>query len=131
MDEFLKLYREGVEIVDRHIDAAKYDVCFSKILRFIKDNPSLRTSIETFFCDIVEKGPVIPYELIAFCMHELRWSNVRRLAEERIRREPTKPNLHQLMSQIIDAYNDDWVGRLFYAYYTPEQTQRGARGPNA
>jgi hypothetical protein len=65
----------------------------------------------------------IPEEFIELCAHELRWAEILELAKDRV-----KAFFHgdvtlaagDVSCSIRDAYNDDWMDRMFYKHYNNE-----------
>lgn len=62
----------------------------------------------------------IPEDFIELCAHELRWSELLELAEERVKtffRGDITLAAGDVSSSIRDAYDDKWTDRMFYRRY--------------
>lgn len=118
MESFLKLYDDALSATQRYDDASLYEPYFVAVLSFIKKHPDLIQNIKATVCNVVEKGNVLPYELIAFCMHELRWPEVLDSANKRIQAEDRNPHARRLAELIVEAYDPMWDCRVLYSYYS-------------
>ena len=59
------------------------------------------------------KGRLFPGTAIAYAMHELRWIEIFSFAESENRDFYSK-RMETSMSNLMDAYSDDWEDRIFY-----------------
>lgn len=101
-----------------------YEPAFVALLRHIKQHRDCLACAEQLFLKEVRKGARIHevYELVEFCMHELRLPVVYEEAQNQLSGQippnggppPTNVMLH-----IISAYEDDWDGLEdgIYEYY--------------
>ncbi len=63
---------------------------------------------------------MVPVELIELVTHELKWPELKSIADARIRDKFDSDSLRavgDVSIKIYDAFNDDWEDREFYAYY--------------
>lgn len=59
------------------------------------------------------KSQLLPGTAIAYAMHELRWPEIFAFAESENREFYIK-RMETLMSNLMDAYSDNWEDRFFY-----------------
>jgi hypothetical protein len=90
---------------------------FSKVLEFIESHPELNAEFKYFFTRMILLNDAIPVELVAFCMHKLRWTEIRTAAENRCD-SATTPGLRAAMADVISAYSDDWSDADLYSFYS-------------
>ena len=88
------------------------------VLNFTKQHLESKETLIQFFITLVKEhkwnGDI---EVIEFCMHELRWPEVKQAVEEKV---ATTQDIRErdALCQIPDAYSDDWDGVEFYSYYS-------------
>jgi len=72
------------------------------------------------FCE--GTADVIPLELIELIAHELRWEEIREAAVHRA--NVMFGGLHLALGddseRVVEAFSDDWDGRMFYRRYCPQ-----------
>lgn len=117
MTEFDDLYARAQVSVRDHDDATMYEPDLLNVLEYIKQHPSDTAHVKAIFCRDIEEGTRIPFQLIGYCMHELRWPEVLAAAVRRKAREAGNPHGRRLAELIIEAYNDDWDCHLMFDYY--------------
>lgn len=90
-----------------------------RLLTAIKRHPECRSEYATAFKDLVESRVSIPWELIPFCMHELRWAEVRTVIEERSAhaRQQNDWRAIAVYSKYLDAFSEAWESADLFAYY--------------
>lgn len=59
------------------------------------------------------KGRLLPGTAIAYAMHELRWDEIFSFADYE-NREFYSLRMDTTMSNLMDAYSDEWEDRIFY-----------------
>ncbi|MBB3224429.1 hypothetical protein [Pseudoduganella umbonata] len=100
-DRLEPLYVQFLEFLSRNEESRQQLV--ARILQTMK---KYRTAREV-------KGRLLPGTAIAYAMHELRWPEIYDFAEAENREYYVK-RMETLMSNLIDAYSDDWEDRFFY-----------------
>jgi hypothetical protein len=89
------------------------------LLLFLKRHDECRPAMEVRFRQLLESLPPGGVEIMQYCMHEFRWPEVRKNAEELL--AGTLDVLRrQSYGRIIEAFSDDWPERVIYSRYTPE-----------
>lgn len=95
-----------------------FETDFVALLEFISLHPKCKPAAESRFISGIRDG-ILCWELIAFCMHSLRWPAV----EEELRSSITEINdlrRRASLSCILDAMNDAWPDAALYQYYQHE-----------
>jgi hypothetical protein len=90
------------------------------LLMLIRQHPEERALFVRLFIDIDAGLHPAPYHLLAFCMHELRYPEIK---EKILRDMEGKENSAwyrrrmNYVSMIMHAYDDDWADADMWAYY--------------
>ena len=85
------------------------------LLREIKSNQGLRPFVVEMFKKSLS-APHCPWELIQFCMHDLRWPEMREWIEER-RLAAKSIDDATYWRKLTDAFEDDWEDAEFYSTF--------------
>jgi len=94
---------------------------YVEFLEFIAKNEAHRQRLVDRILGVIRayrtaravKGRLLPGTAIAYAMHELRWPEVFDFAESE-NRKFYAARMDTSMSNIMDAYSDDWEDRIFY-----------------
>lgn len=87
-----------------------------RFLRLVEASSDEREAFAALFNDIVSGRRDAPEWLVAYCMHELRWPEIRVTAQLEVRRG--LPSTLSVASEVLDSYEDDWVGRELFARFS-------------
>lgn len=89
-----------------------------KVLMFIKEHHSETEFFKNFILKImVDKSPYYPHEIVVFCMRELQWSEVSRLAKlEKDKADDWR--VIAIMDTILEVYDVEWEDADMYEYYS-------------
>lgn len=86
---------------------------YEKILDFIVLHSSDQEDFINVFVEMVENPKEESISLIEYCMHELRWEDVRLAAQGQ--REVVERSLaKRWMENIIKSFTDQWHGTAYY-----------------
>lgn len=88
---------------------------FIAFLALIQRNDVPRGEFVQLFQAMIRDEIPAPAWLIAFCMHVLRWPEVRQIALEECRL--WKPATLSIASEVLDAYDEDWFGALIFSSF--------------
>lgn len=96
-------------------------LCLTKygeqIVKIVKDNPQNNADFSEQFKKMWLIPEGVPYELLAFCMHHLKWVSVYNFVEG-YRYAALQANNWKVegpSSMVLDAYKEPWKDRdLFY-----------------
>ncbi len=88
-----------------------------KILNHIKLNDSLKDIYINYFIMLIGNRILGPFEIIVFCMRELKWPEV---AEQAIYKKNNSddPRVISVMNDILAVYEDEWEDADLYSYYS-------------
>lgn len=97
---------------------------YVELLDFLKLHSSERPLLSRLLVDDLEarrdrgrREPRLPIHAVAYCMHVLRWEEIREAAK-RENDEFYSLRMGTAMYPIIDAFDDDWEDREFYRRFT-------------
>jgi hypothetical protein len=116
MNAFDSLVSLAAKAVEKHDDVARQEESLVNLLLFMKQHSEQLAAMKLSLCEMVSKADHVPADVIAFCMHDLKWPEVRHAAEKR-REELSHPNGRRLMEHIIEAYDKNWDCKALYEYY--------------
>ncbi|WP_431256761.1 hypothetical protein ACQ86G_18925 [Roseateles chitinivorans] len=125
IDEFRVLCEQVRDAEDKDEDARAIEQSYEDLLIFLKKHESSRAELSERLCSIVNSyrharnsGPSeLSVDAIAYCMHELRWAEVKEAAliEQHdyfvARRE-------DFLWRLIDAFDPDWQKAPSYARFS-------------
>lgn len=104
---------------------------FLKTLEFIKRHPDLRPQVVDEFARLLQDKSHGRYMLIQFCMHDLRWPEMRAKAKEIYTEAQIaliRQQLHGTASQhlafleeVVASFEDNWPSRKLFKRYNPGQ----------
>lgn len=114
MKELRRLFEYAIEQCEQGISTLDFEDSFVEMLDYVKHHSELREQAEKLFMEALSMSPT-PWELMSFCMHELRWQAVRDRAEA-LRAEASDPRVERIFSLILEAFQSDWDGREMYSY---------------
>jgi hypothetical protein len=116
IDEFNRLVRETHDADMREEPIEPHLV---RVLTAIKSHPECRTEYGAAFKALIESRASLPWELVPFCMHELRWDDVKAVIEERYAEARKQDDWRAIpvYSKYLDAFNDDWESADLFQYF--------------
>jgi hypothetical protein len=96
--------------------ASELEADFLQLLQVINRSPSLRARFSDLFSRMIRGEIPEPENMVAFCMHELRWPEVLEVAK----REAAKwdPRTLSVATQVVEAFQDDWRDRVLFPHYS-------------
>jgi hypothetical protein len=108
-----------LDVVDSPSDAEEE---MQRFLSAVEESPEHRAFVVGLFKQaIVGSGP--PLELLQFCFHALRWSEIDSfLTDLMSREEPERRPTRQIWLHLLDSLRDDWPDAEFYKRF-------GAKAP--
>ena len=119
MDKVLARFDGLIKKIQETLDA-DYDVALIEedcigLMNLISENPSNRMLFERHIVALIGSTK-IPFEPIEFCMHVLRWDNVRHRVSE-LKEEANDLRTKRVLEIILESFDDDWYGRQMYNYF--------------
>lgn len=114
--EFRRLCDKAIVASDTLDSTEDFEPDFINVLEFIREHPSIESDIKQVFIDMLGRKDGVPYELLSFCMHELRWVEIKDAAEQRFNSE-SSPRVLAVMENIIDSFSEGWSSKITYPYF--------------
>lgn len=116
--------REMCESVERlDLQGCPIEPALVEVLEFVKSHPSCKQELVSVFAAMVVRGGgalAVPWELLPFCMHELRWAEVREVVrtalDDAIREQDWRAI--PIYSHYMDSFDDDWDDADLFQYYS-------------
>ena len=106
LQEFFALAKHAAQI-ETDISGGPVEPSFEAVLDYVIARPNSRSEFATAFLELALDPDKAPPELVEFCMHALRWPEVRQAIKDRLEHETSGRVRHVLMG--IDlAFSDDW-----------------------
>lgn len=116
LEKFWELSREATVVWNKHADIKKYEPYFLKILNYVKSNERYNEEFKRCFVDIVRNIDLASWEIVLFCMRELRWKEVYDVVNEQIDKSKSI-GIKSIMESILKVFDDDWEDSDLYEYY--------------
>jgi hypothetical protein len=125
ISQFEKLCSDIAGSYDPMNEASSMEVYYEKFLLFLKGNTENRENLVQALMRVMlkyrdarnSKEKLLPITAIAYSMHELRWPEILEFAL-RENKEFYSIKRSTLMSDVIDAYQDNWDDREFFRRYS-------------
>jgi hypothetical protein len=117
--KFKALGEQATNDCDHGQGTRDFEASFIAVLKFLSDgrNDSIRDLVVRDFIDSLSGKPSLPWELISFCMHRLRWMEVYDAAGELLQKA-SDFRVKSVMAHIRAAYSDDWYEAQMYAHFS-------------
>lgn len=109
---------EALDLQGQCIESSLID-----LLEFIKEHVECRDGFVSVFAAMVASGEdalIVPWEVLAFCMHELRWSEVLKIVESALDDAMRRNDWRAInvLANYRDAFYDDWDAADLFKYYS-------------
>ena len=127
-------FRARIAEIDAAIAADDaYEPMLVDLLRHIEAHPEGRTEFVDVFLSILGTPghePIdAPWEVLSFCMHALRWPEVKDAAEAALR-ERVRANdwrAVNIFQDYVNAFEDDWTTAIVFAHLRKASAPLGTR----
>ena len=128
-------FRARIAEIDAAIAADDgYEPLLVDLLRHIEAHPEGRTEFVDVFLSILgtpgHEPLDAPWEVLSFCMHALRWPEVKEAAEAALR-ERVRANdwrAVNIFQDYVNAFEDDWTTAVVFQHFrkagAPPETSR-------
>lgn len=113
--KFFELSAEA-ERIDSEIIAEPVEPEFEAVLRHTLAHPESRKFFITAFLEMARDSHLGPPELIQFCMHALRWEEVKIELAAWLEKE-TSERVRHILRKLLLAFDDDWYDADAYARF--------------
>lgn len=119
IDEFDRLVREAntLEGDPDALDQLSHEPVFEAALNLVLANPDMREEFAGKFAGMLKNDDL---ELFEYCMHELRWPEVKSQLQAAVRDAASPPRDTRsefFLEGVLRAFGDTWSGRGFYKRY--------------
>lgn len=114
--QFEELCQEAKNACNSDYSSDHFEPYFLRVLEHIRLHPELQTEITATLVQMLSDDDKGPWELIPFCMHELRWPEVHVAAQERLRNE-SDHRIKSIMAKVLESFSDGWSDADIYSYY--------------
>ena len=114
LSEFDRLVQEADRLEDDHLTPLlDREAVHEAALMLVTKHPYLRPELAVKFGEMLHKHDL---ELFEYCMHELRWPEVRAQLEEVVRDAVERLDIRarDYFAGVKAAFTDEWSGRDFY-----------------
>jgi len=103
-----------------HPSTPDFEPQLLKVLQFVKASPEARRELGQAFVEMVTDLERGAWEIIQFCMRELRWPEVRQALQREFDTAKLKNDWRRIavLRDILDVYEPDWRDADLYAYYS-------------
>lgn len=90
---------------------------FEEILQFVLTHPDHEKEFIDAFVQIILNPDLGPYALIQYCMHALRWKEMKEYILEWLQKENNNERLRYVLKDILWSFEDDWDGAILYGKF--------------
>lgn len=110
--EFFRLTQKAEYIEKYHMDVSpeKY---FDDVLAYVMANLDCKADFCTAFIDVVRNPDLGSVELVQYCMHVLRWQELKEYFADWLNKEQSERARH-VLRRILEAFDDDWFNARMY-----------------
>lgn len=115
--EFWDLCREASIAWEKTADTIIYEPYLLKILKHVKSNIEFREEFQNCFIQIIKKPEIAIWEIVMYCMRELRWEKVYKMAKEEHLSSDDIRNKN-ILESIMAVFDDDWEDSDLFKYYS-------------
>ncbi|MBP2160500.1 MULTISPECIES: hypothetical protein [Asticcacaulis] len=112
IQRFYELAKEA-ERIDSEAFDQPVEPAFDSVLEFVLEHPESRAAFAAAFLEIAKNPDKGPPDLIQYCMHVLRWEEVRRFIVSWLQTEPSERVRH-VLRKYVRSFDDEWDGAVFY-----------------
>lgn len=112
ISHFFEFTQKAEFIEKNHMDVSpeKY---FDDVLAYVMENLDYKADFCTAFIDIVRNPDLGSVELVQYCMHVLRWQELKEYFTDWLNKEQSERARH-VLRRILEAFDDDWFDARMY-----------------
>jgi len=111
--EFDELCDIAIAAFGEELDIS-YEMSLLNILEFVKKHRCYKEDFRDKFKLILMSGDS-PFEVVAFCMRELQWSEIKEFVTSNM--NPSEEPPSEALRSTLTAYDELWSDADFYSYY--------------
>ncbi len=106
---------EAEHVLDTQYSFELAEPHYQKCLSLIKNAPACQSDFENLLLNMYFEK-LISDEPLAYLMHVLRWSNIRKVLESKLAGDTTAIATGRRHEKVLAAYEDDWANKEFYKF---------------
>jgi hypothetical protein len=122
VEQFWNLCKEAKQLCETTVDSRQREPAFLAVLTFIQEHPQDRQAFVYCFMHLFHWPELGPFDLIEYCMAELRWQEVQSYLAG-ISAVTPEHNCRSIANRILAGFRDPWANGRIYARY--DRTQDG------
>jgi hypothetical protein len=113
---FLVLSLEAKKADDEYREELS-EIEYDAVVRYVLDNVEHRAIFSDAFVSIVFDPALGPLELVEYCMHALRWDEVKQQMMERLEKEPSE-RVRSVLRRVLESFDSSWRDADMYRRFT-------------
>lgn len=117
MEKFVELVAE-IERIDAKMEESP-DPQLELLLNHVLAHPEARQQFAQAFVDIALHKIKGPRDIVEFCMHELRWPEVKQALTDRLQAETSERMRHYLRG-LLESFDDNWDHAHLYPRFSDQ-----------
>ena len=126
IDQFWRLCEDAHRLAETTVFSNEREPSFVPILNFVKEHPEHREALAYCFMTLFHCDDLGPYEIIEYCMRELRWQEVHDYFAG-IASVTPDINWRAVAKRLLEAYYDPWPSAGIYERYPLPESQQAVR----
>lgn len=115
--ELKKQCQDAKEASDKYHSSSLYEPYLIKILFYIKAHKPYKMEFVNFFQDSIENPGSIFWEIIMYCMRDLKWDEVKSTVLKKMDQE-IDPRQRSILHSILGVYEENWEDSDLWVFYT-------------
>jgi len=117
VNKFWNLCKEASLEWEKTADTKLYEPFLLKVLNHIKSNTNFHEEFQECFIQIIKNPELAIWEIVMFCMRELKWEKVyNTLKEEHFQCMDIRKK--HILEDILAVFDDDWENSDLFEYYS-------------
>ena len=111
---------EGLFENPEYSDSKMMEPVFIELLSCLQEGHPDRNALVRAVVEVIRRLPKGSDEAVSFCMHVLRWPEVKSAAEDELRKVAgvlVTSRKARILEDIVKSFSDDWSGRECYSCF--------------
>ena len=113
---FWSLVEHATRALNQGVSTSDFEPDFVKVVEFVKGHEDLRSEFTREIRRMIEGEAPVPEELLTFCIHALRWPELKKIAENAYETRQDLP-AKMFLTDVLDAFSDNWKSTELYKYF--------------
>ena len=115
--KFWDLCKQASMEWEKTADTKLYEPFLLEILNHVKSNSEFVEEFKKCFIQIIKKPEIAIWEIVMYCMRELRWDEIYNAAKEEHFHSDDIRN-KDVLENILAVFDDDWEDSDLFEYYS-------------